>query len=195
MNWTWIISALWTPQKGHGLQRNDHDFLGGARKLILKKVTRSRGGRGDKGMRELDDITGEIVDAALRIHRDLGPGLLESVYEALLARALNQRGFEVERQRAFRFEYQEMVFEDGFRVDLLVEARVIVEIKSVERLAPVHCKQLLTYLKLTNTRVGLLINFGAATLREGVHRIVNRLPASESPRLRVNRDLGFQSSP
>jgi len=139
-------------------------------------------------MRELDDVTGEIVDASLRIHRDLGPGLLESVYEAVLARTLGKRGFQVERQRAIRFEYDEMVFEEGFRIDLLVDNRVIVELKSVERLAPVHSKQLLTYLKLTNTPVGLLINFGAATLREGLHRVVNGLPASASPRLRVNQD-------
>ena len=144
-------------------------------------------------MRELDDITGEIVDAALRIHRDLGPGLLESVYEAVLARALAKRGFQVERQRAIRFEYEEMVFEEGFRTDLVVDNRVIVELKSVERLAPVHSKQLLTYLKLTKTPVGLLINFGAATLREGLHRIVNGLPASASPRLRVNQK-GTRSS-
>ena len=146
-------------------------------------------------MRELDDITGGILDAALRIHRDLGPGLLESVYEAELARALEQRGFQVERQPALRFEYQGIVFEGGFRVDLLVDTRVIVELKSVERLAAVHSKQLLTYLKLTNTAVGLLINFGAATLREGVHRIVNGLPASASPRLRVNQGPGLPNSP
>lgn len=139
-------------------------------------------------MRELDDITGEIVDAALRMHRDLGPGLLESVYEAVLARALDKRGFQVERQRAIRFEYEGIVFEEGFRPDLVVDNRVIVELKSVERLASVHSKQLLTYLKLTNMPVGLLINFGAATLREGLHRVVNGLPASASPRLRVNQD-------
>ena len=141
-------------------------------------------------MRELDDITGGIVDAALRIHRDLGPGLLESVYETVLARALDQRGFQVERQQAIRFEYDGMVFEEGLRIDLLVDNRVIVELKSVERLAAVHSKQLLTYLKLTNTPVGLLINFGAATLREGLHRVVNGLPASASPRSRVNRTAG-----
>jgi GxxExxY protein len=141
-------------------------------------------------MRELDDITGSIVDASLRIHRDLGPGLLESVYEAVLARALDQRGFQVKRQQAIRSEYEGMVFEEGFRTDLMVDDRVVVEIKSVERLAPVHSKQLLTYLKLTNTPVGLLINFGAATLREGLHRIVNGLPASASPRLRVNQSTG-----
>jgi iron complex transport system substrate-binding protein len=137
-------------------------------------------------MRELDEITGAIVDASVRIHRDLGPGLLESVYEAVLARALELRGLDVERQKPIRFEYLEMVFEEGFRADLLVEGRVMVEVKSLERLAPVHGKQLLTYLKLTNVSVGLLINFGAATLREGLHRIVNGLPASASPRLRVN---------
>lgn len=144
-------------------------------------------------MRELDDITGGIVDAALRIHRHLGPGLLESVYEAVLARALDQRGFQIKRQQAIRFEYDGMVFEEGFRIDLLVDDRVIVELKSVERLAPVHSKQLLTYLKLTNTPVGLLINFGAATLREGLQRIVNGLPASASPRLRVNQGVGHQA--
>ena len=142
-------------------------------------------------MRELDDITGGIVDASLRIHRDLGPGLLESVYEAVLAQALDKRGFQVERQQAIRFEYEGMLFEEGFRTDLLVDNRVIVELKSVERLAPVHSKQLLTYLKLTNTSVGLLINFGAPTLREGLHRIVNGLPASASPRLRVNQGAGL----
>ena len=109
------------------------------------------------------------------------------MYEAVLARALDKRGFQVERQQAIRFEYEGMLFEEGFRTDLLVDNRVIVELKSVERLAPVHSKQLLTYLKLTNTPVGLLINFGAATLREGLHRIVNGLPASASPRLRVNQ--------
>ena len=138
-------------------------------------------------MRELDDITGSIVDASLRIHRDLGPGLLESVYEAVLAQALTRRGFTVQRQQLIRFEYEGMLFDEGFRIDLLVENRVIVELKSVERVARVHSKQVLTYLKLTNIPVGLLINFGAATLKQGLHRIVNRLPPSASPRLRVNQ--------
>jgi iron complex transport system substrate-binding protein len=138
-------------------------------------------------MKELDDVTGNIVDAALRIHRGLGPGLLESVYETVLARELARRGFGVERQKVVRFEYDGMTFEEGLRLDLLVEGRVVVELKSVERLAPVHGKQVLTYLRLLNLPVGLLINFGAATLREGLHRVVNDLPASASPRLRVNR--------
>ena len=138
-------------------------------------------------MKELDDITGAIVDAALKIHMELGPGLLESVYEAVLARALEKRGFHVERQKVIRFEYDGMVFEEGFRTDLLVEGRVVVELKSVEKLAPVHSKQVLTYLRLMNLPVGLLINFGDAALREGLHRIVNNLPNSASPRLRVNQ--------
>jgi iron complex transport system substrate-binding protein len=138
-------------------------------------------------MKPLDDITGDIVDAALKIHMGLGPGLMESVYEAVLARALERRGFLVERQKAIRFEYDGMVFEEGFRADLIVDSRVVVKLKSVERLAPVHSKQLLTYLRLLDLPVGLLINFGAATLKDGLHRIVNRLPPSASPRLRVNQ--------
>ncbi len=135
----------------------------------------------------LDDITGAIVDASLKIHRDLGPGLLESVYEAVLARDLNRRGFLLERQKLVSFEYDGMTFDEGLRVDLLVEGRVVVELKSVEKLAPVHSKQLLTYLRLMNLQVGLLINFGAATLKEGLHRIANNLQPSASPRLRVNQ--------
>jgi len=138
---------------------------------------------------DVDDITGAIIDASLRIHRDLGPGLLESVYVAILARSLVSRGFRIERNKTIRFEYDGMVFEEGFRADLVVETQVIVEIKSVEQLARVHAKQLLTYLKLTNTPVGLLINFGAPTLREGLRRIVNGYRPSASPRLRVNQKV------
>ena len=133
-----------------------------------------------------NSIAHEVVDAAYRVHVELGPGLLESVYEVVLARALELRGFRVERQKAIRFEYEGMIFEEGFRTDLLVEGCVVVELKSVEKLAPVHSKQVLTYLRLMNLQVGLLINFGATTLKEGLHRIVNNLPTSASPRLRVN---------
>ena len=138
-------------------------------------------------MSELDEITGAFVDAALKVHRTLGPGLLESVYEAVLARALARLGFEVERQKSVRLEYDGMIFDDAFRMDLLVEQRVIVEIKSLEKVAPVHGKQLLTYLRLRQLPVGLLINFGAATLKEGLTRMVNHLDPSASPRLRVNQ--------
>jgi GxxExxY protein len=138
-------------------------------------------------MRELDDITNAIISEAIRIHRDLGPGLLESVYEAVLARSLEKRGLHVQRQTMIRFEYDGMIFEGGFRTDLIVDHQVIVELKSVEKLAPVFAKQLLTYLRLTNRRVGLLLNFGANTLTEGLRRVVNNLPPSASPRLRVNQ--------
>src|SRR5687767_10989580 len=140
-------------------------------------------------MHELDDITGAVIDAAINIHRELGPGLLESVYELVLAHEVERRGFRVERQRAVRIEYAGLVFEQGFRADLVVEARVVVEIKSVEQLAPVHSKQLLTYLRLMQLPVGLLINFGNVTLKEGLHRVVNGLSPSASPRLRVNQGV------
>jgi iron complex transport system substrate-binding protein len=138
-------------------------------------------------MRELDDITGKIIDAALKVHQGLGPGLLESVYETVLTKALEKSGIKVERQKPISFVYDDITFDDGFRVDLLVDDRVVVELKSVEKLAPVHSKQLLTYIRLMNLPVGLLLNFGASTLKEGLHRIVNDLPSSASPRLRVNQ--------
>jgi GxxExxY protein len=138
-------------------------------------------------MKELDEITGVIVDAALKVHQGLGPGLLESVYESVLTAVLEKRGLIVERQKPIAFVYDGICFDEGFRVDLLVDGRVVVELKSVEKLANVHSKQLLTYIRLMNLPVGLLINFGASTLKEGLHRIVNDLPASASPRLRVNR--------
>ena len=211
-------------------------------------------------MKKLDEITGTIVDAAMQIHRQLGPGLLESVYEVVLAQSLRKRGLCVDRQHPVAFGYDGLTFEEGFRVDLLVERQVVVELKSVERLAPVHGKQLLTYLRLMNLHVGLLINFNpdyphtsadfsllppgeggakrrmrvrhcafrahfrsvaarkrrtlsrplwgtlsrgergrarlsdrdnqdfnSAYLKDGLHRVVNNLSPSASPRLRVNR--------
>jgi iron complex transport system substrate-binding protein len=139
-------------------------------------------------MKSFDDITGAIIDASIKLHIDLGPGLLESVYEAVLARTLEKRGYRVERQKVVRFEYDGMVFDEGLRVDLLVEGQVVVELKSVEKLASVHGKQVLTYLRLMRLPIGLLMNFGAPTLKEGLHRIVNNLPAAASPCLRVNRN-------
>jgi len=132
---------------------------------------------------EPDDITGEIVDASIRIHRDVGPGLLESFYEAVLARALERRGLAVERQVLISFEYDDMVFRDALRLDLLVEEKVVVEVKAIEKIAPVHPAQLLTYLKVTELKIGLLTNFGAATMKEGLKRVIND---SVSPRLRAS---------
>lgn len=140
-----------------------------------------------KSGKALDDITGAIVDAAYKLHTGLGPGLLESVYEAVLARDLERRGMKVERQKPVSFDYDGLHFSDGLRVDLMVDSRVVVEIKSIERLLPVHSKQVLTYLRLLSLSVGLLINFGAPTLKDGLHRIVNGLTPSDSPRLRVNQ--------
>ena len=120
-----------------------------------------------------NDITQIILDAAFHVHTTLGPGLLESVYEVVLAHELKKRGLRVERQKPIAICYEELTFEEGFRADLLVEDKVIVELKSVERLAPVHPKQVLTYLRLSGKRVGLLLNFGEARLKDGIERIIN----------------------
>ncbi len=138
-------------------------------------------------MKDIDEISGHVLDVALRLHRDLGPGLLESVYETVLAGKLGAMGYEVARQRAIHVDFEGMRFDAAFRIDLLVDERLIVEIKSVERLNTVHAKQLLTYLRLAKQPVGLLINFGGATLKEGVRRIVNDHHPSASSRLRVNK--------
>jgi GxxExxY protein len=121
------------------------------------------------------------------IHKALGPGLLESVYESVLAGKLVDAGYKVDRQMPVDILFEGSRFAAAFRIDLLVEDRLLMEIKSVESLNPVHGKQLLTYLRLTNQPVGLLINFGGATLREGLKRIVNDHIPSASPRLRVNQ--------
>ncbi|MHA6723132.1 GxxExxY protein [Sphingomonas sp. RS2018] len=138
-------------------------------------------------MKDIDEISGDVLDVALRLHRELGPGLLESVYEAVLAAKLVELGYVVARQRPIDIEFDGLRFEAAFRIDLLVEDRLIVEIKSVERLTVVHAKQLLTYLRLSRQPVGLLINFGGATLKEGIRRVVNDHRPSASPRLRVNQ--------
>ena len=139
------------------------------------------------GLRDIEQISGDVVDVALRLHRELGPGLLESVFEAILASKLASMGYAVARQRPIDIEFDGLRFEGAFRIDLLVGERLLVEIKSVERLTAVHGKQLLTYLRLTKQPVGLLINFGGATLKEGLRRIVNDYSPSASPRLRVNQ--------
>jgi GxxExxY protein len=122
-----------------------------------------------------NEIARLIVDAAYQIHSALGPGLLESVYETVLAYELRQRGLVVIRQAPVPLVYGTMSFDEGFRADLLVHDKVIVELKSVEKVAPVHKKQLLTYLRLADKRLGLLINFGEALIKDGITRIVNRL--------------------
>jgi len=136
-------------------------------------------------MKDIDVVSGDVLDVALRLHRDLGPGLLESVYEAVLAGRLAAMGYPVVRQRPIDIAFEGLRFEAAFRIDLLVDDRLVVEIKSVERLLPVHAKQPLTYLRLTRQPVGLLINFGGATLKEGVRRLVNNhRPSASSASLR-----------
>ena len=121
----------------------------------------------------------QIVDAALHIHMALGPGLLESVYETALFYELKKRGLKLQRQVPVTFVYDGQRYDEGFRIDLLVADCVIVELKSVEEAHPVHKKQLLTYLRLSGKRLGLLINFNTALLKEGITRIVNGLPDNQ----------------
>ena len=122
-----------------------------------------------------NEIAKEIVDAAYKIHTQFGPGLLESVYEAILAAELEKRGLRTVHQQAIPVVYEQIRLEIGFRADLIVESKVIIEIKSVEQLAPVHKKQLLTYLRLADKRLGLLINFNTAFIKDGIIRLVNQL--------------------
>tara|TARA_B110000285_G_scaffold15425_1_gene15203 strand:+ start:151 stop:540 length:390 start_codon:yes stop_codon:yes gene_type:complete len=114
-----------------------------------------------------------IVDEAVRLHQALGPGLLEIVYEAVLARRLEKRGLLVERQKPISIEFEGEHFDEGFRADLIVNGLVIIELKSVEKLSAVHKKQLLTYLRLMDLKVGYLLNFGDALMKEGISRIIN----------------------
>jgi len=138
-------------------------------------------------LREIDSVSGDVVDAALRIHRDLGPGLLESVYETVLAGKLVEIGYKVDRQKPIDIEFEGLRFPAAFRLDLLVDDRLLVEIKCVDVLNKAHLKQLHTYLRLTKQPVGLLINFAGATLKEGIRRVVNDHLPSASSRLRVNQ--------
>lgn len=122
---------------------------------------------------DLERIAREVVDCGYALHRDLGPGLLESVYERLMFEGLRRRGLGVERQVPVRISYNGIVIDDAFKADLVVGGRLLVELKSVEGHAPVHAKQVITYLRLMELPLGLLINFGMATYKEGVRRIGN----------------------
>jgi GxxExxY protein len=132
----------------------------------------------DRQPHEMDEneIAAVVVEVSFQIHRKWGPGLLENVYEALLVHHLRQLGFEVAQQKPIPFEEDGIVLDVGFRADLIVQNKVIVELKSVEKLVPVYLKILLTYLRLTNLKLGLLINFGEALLKNGIKRVVNGMP-------------------
>jgi iron complex transport system substrate-binding protein len=144
---------------------------------------------------EIDDITGVIVDSAVRTHRDLGSSFFESVYELALAAVLERRGLHVVRQQAIGFSYEGVELPQAFRADLVVESCVLVELKVVDRLTRTHRTQLLTYLRLANFPVGLVLNFGAGMMKDGIKRLVNDLPSSDSSPLRINRRSETRSVP
>lgn len=151
-------------------------------------------------MTDPNSITGAIVDSSFRLYKAIGPGLLESVYETVLSRDIPRKGFRVERQKWISFEYEGLWFENAFCIDLLVENAVVVEVKSAVRLHPNHYKQTLTYMRLAECKLGLLLNFGAPTFREVVKRLilcVCVLSASaweSSPKCHRNIDLASSSA-
>jgi len=126
-----------------------------------------------------NDIARTVVDAAYCIHKHFGPGLHETVYEVSLAYELKKRGLAVERQKIIPVRYESITFDEGFRADVVVDEKVVLELKSVEEIHPVHKKQLLTYLRLMDKRLGLLINFNETLIKDGVHRVVNGLPEDQ----------------
>jgi GxxExxY protein len=130
---------------------------------------------------DIEDVVSAAIDCGFNLHKDLGPGVLESVYEALLAERLKRRGLVVERQKPLPIVFDGLALPEGFRVDLLVDGQLIIEVKSVERLSPLHSKQLLTYLRLAKQPIGLLMNFGAETFKEGLRRIVNGAVERDHP--------------
>ena len=127
---------------------------------------------------KLNEITGMIISAAINVHRTLGPGFLESAYEACMVYELAQAGLKVEQQKPLPIVYREVKLECGYRLDLMIENEVIIEIKLIEKLMPIHQAQLLSYLKLSECKVGLLINFNVKVLKDGIKRVVNNFPDS-----------------
>ncbi|MBK7632157.1 MAG: GxxExxY protein [Ignavibacteriales bacterium] len=122
-----------------------------------------------------NEISKILVDCCFKVHTELGPGLLESVYEEVLSYEIIKRGLKLERQKAIPVVYDNIKMELGFRADIIAENKVIIELKSIESIAPVHTKQILTYLKLTGLKLGLLVNFNEALIKDGIKRIVNNL--------------------
>jgi GxxExxY protein len=139
----------------------------------MTRETHAKAQRREEVGAEEERLAAILVDACIKVHRELGPGLLESVYEAVLAHELRMRGCHVARQVPIPIVYEGIRFEEGFRADLIVDGRLLVELKSVERLAPVHKKQVLTYLRLMGLSLGFLVNFGEELMKTGIHRIIN----------------------
>lgn len=138
-------------------------------------------------MRDIEELAATAIDCGFHIHKNLGPGMLETVYETILELALKERGVSVRRQVAVPIIYRGVVLPEAFRADLVLDGTLIVEIKSVERNAPIHAKQLLTYLRLLEQPLGLLMNFGCETFRDGLKRVVNHYRPFAPSRLRVNQ--------
>ncbi|NJM39002.1 MAG: GxxExxY protein [Akkermansiaceae bacterium] len=131
-----------------------------------------------ESVNKIDKIAAEIVDSAFKVHKELGPGLLESAYETCLEHELKKRGFQVERQKAQPVHYDSIIIDAGYRLDLLVNDHVIIELKAVEQLAPIHQAQLMTYLKLSKKSLGFLINFNVPLIKNGIRRIANQFQES-----------------
>ncbi|MBK8581990.1 MAG: GxxExxY protein [Flavobacteriales bacterium] len=123
-----------------------------------------------------DELATIAVDAMIEVHRELGPGLLESSYEHCLLFELTERGLKVERQVALPLRYKKVTLEAGYRIDIWVERKLIIEVKSVETLHPIHLAQIITYLKLTDNRLGLLVNFNEKLVSKGIRRVANKMP-------------------
>ena len=138
-------------------------------------------------MMDIEKVAQHAIEQGLKIHRDLGPGMLESLYESVLSTQLLRSGISVERQKPITIEYAGIVYADSFRIDLLLEDKLIIEVKSVEQLAPIHTRQILTYLRMARLPLGLLMNFGAPTFREGLKRVVNNYTAPPSSPLLINQ--------
>ncbi|WP_374614716.1 GxxExxY protein [Sphingorhabdus sp.] len=136
---------------------------------------------------DVEELSAIAVDCGLQVHRDLGPGMLESAYETVLAHLLAKRGLNVERQKAVPIAYDGLIIDQGFRADIVIENKLLIELKAVERLSPVHARQVMTYLKFMNLPVGLLMNFSSVKFTEGLRRLVNNHRETSNSRLSVNR--------
>src|SRR5262245_12053898 len=175
----WICFAIFAPlrlcEKQGNLAQTEILRAVSRKGAKIAKQIQNAGGLFRRWIMTENEIAKHIVDAALKIHKRFGPGLLESVYEAVLAAELERRGLRVKCQQPIPVVYEDVRLEIGFRADLILEDKVIVEIKSVEAIAPVHYKQVLTYLKVADKRLGLLINFNVELIKDGIKRVVNGL--------------------
>jgi iron complex transport system substrate-binding protein len=154
---------------------------------VSREEREERDGREARSKPDVESLATLAIDLGLRVHKSVGPGLLESAYEGILAYEFTKRGLMVERQKLVPILYDGVVIDNGFRADLIVEGQLLLELKSVANLVPAHRKQLLTYLRFLNLRIGLLMNFGGESFKDGLHRVVNKHSDTSTSPLRVNR--------